>query len=81
MDLVFFQYPLLCLCWGVGILSGVLASASSRHSQTLILLSACAGALTVLLGFFYSIPSTELLAMLLCSALAVCAAALNGGKS
>lgn len=80
MDLVFFQYPLLCLCWGVGTLSGVLA-VSSRHSQTGIVLSACAGALTVLLGFFYSIPITELLAMLLCTALATSAAVFYGGKS
>jgi hypothetical protein len=81
MDLVFLQYPLIWLCWIFSLLSVFLTPFIRKYRSALTIFGALAGVCTFFLALFYSIPTEELLLIMVVSSVSACKIAWRGRQS
>lgn len=81
MDLVFLQYPLICLCWIFSLLSVFLTPVIRKYNSILTIFGAFAGACTFFLALFYSIPTEELLLIMAVTTVSACRVAWGGRRT
>lgn len=81
MDLVFLQYPLIWSCWSFSLLSVFLTPVIRKYSSVLTISGALAGVCTFFLALFYSIPTEELLLILVITTVIACRVAWGGRRT
>lgn len=81
MNLVCFQYPMIWISWLMSLACALVCSAAPKYSRVFVILSAGSGAAMVLLALFWSIPTEELLMLLLFITMAAFRSAAGGNRT